>query len=445
MKNFIFILLLFLSNWCFSAEYTVKTIPNPTKTYPYGYVSNPDGILKPESVEQINVLIDSLEKKTTNEIAVVVVNSIGDNEISSFGDALFSEWKMGKAKQDNGALLLFVMDQRKVTIKTGYGVEGVLPDAICKRIQYESMIPAFKAGNYDAGILAGVQSMVHYMQQEPIKKEPEKPIDWTQAVTLALAGFILLMVVALIWVDRMIKQANANPTMSSNMAKYKAIKTQLSGVMNITAVILPLFALGGVIFFSRFAFVLLVIPMPLASLPAYLYTRMKMFKIRRSPISCTACDGTMHLLSEKQEDAHLKLSQQFEEQLHAVDYDVFVCDKCANQAIFTLDKPSAYTECPKCKTKAYILKSKKTIVAPTYYSAGSERLTYICKFCGHEEDENHKLPKLNGGNGGSFLGGMLVGSAMSGRGGFGSGSSGGGFGGSFGGGGFGGGGASSGW
>ena len=445
MKNFIFILLLFLSNWCFSAEYTVKTIPNPTKTYPYGYVSNPDGILKPESVEQINVLIDSLEKKTTNEIAVVVVNSIGDNEISSFGDELAAEWKIGKAKKDNGALLLFVMDQRKVTIKTGYGVEGVLPDAICKRIQSESMIPEFKAGNYDAGILAGVQSMVDYMQQEPIKKEPEKPIDWEQAFTFAIAAYIFLMILILIWMGNSIQQAVKNPTLTSNMAKYKAIKTQLGGVMNLTALILPLFTLGGVIFFSRFAFVLLVIPMPLASLPAYLYTRMRMFKIRRSPIPCTACDGTMHLLSEKQEDAHLKLSQQFEEQLHAVDYDVFVCDKCANEAIFTLDKPSAYSECPKCKTKAYILKKKKVVVAPTYFNSGTERRTYICKFCGHEENENHKLPRVNGGNGGSFLGGMLVGSAMSGRGGFGSGSSGGGFGGSFGGGGFGGGGASSGW
>jgi uncharacterized protein len=375
----------------------------------------------------------------------VVVNSIGDNEISSFGDELASEWKIGKAKKDNGALLLFVMDQHKITMKTGYGVEGVLPDAICKRIQYEAMIPEFKAGNYDKGLIAGVQSMVHYMQQEPIKKEPEKPIDWAQAIPLALAAYIILIILTLIWVGNMIKQTVGNTTLTSNMAKYKAIKAQLGGVMNLTALILPLFTLGGVIFFSRFAYVLLVIPMPLASLPAYIYTRMRMHKIRRSPIPCTVCDGTMHLLSEKEEDAHLKLSQQFEEQLHAIDYDVFVCDKCANEAIFTLDKPSAYTECPKCKTKAYILKEKKTVVAPTYYSSGTERLTYICKFCGHEEDENHKLPKLNGGNGGSFVGGMLVGSAMSGRGGFGGGNSGGGFGGSFGGGGFGGGGASSGW
>ena len=150
----------------------------------------------------------------------------------------------------------------------------------------------------------------------------------------------------------------------------------------------------------------------------------------------------MHILSEKQEDAHLKLAQQFEEQLHAVDYDVFVCDSCKNEAIFTLDKPSAYSNCPKCNTKAFILKEKRTVVAPTYISAGTERVTYHCKFCGYEEHHNDNIPRLQR-NSGALVGGAVAGGMFSGRGGFG----GGGFsgGGSFGGGMSGGGGATSGW
>ena len=444
MKNIFIISFTLISIWCYSVQYTIKSIPNPTKTYPYGYVSNPDGILKHQTVDQINFLLDSFVKKTTNEMAVVIVNSIGENEINSFGDELASSWKIGKAKKDNGILLLFVMDQRKLTIKTGYGVEGVLPDAICKRIQNESIVPAFKAGDYDAGILAGVKEMIHYLEKEPIVKEPEKPIDWTQAITLALIGFTILLIISLQWTGKMIQKIKNNNELTNNMAKYKAIKTQLGGIMNITAFIIPLFIFGGIIFFTHFAYAILVIPMSLASLPAFILSKIKMFKIRRAPIPCSECDGTMHLLSEKEEDTHLKLSQQFEEQLHAVDYDVFVCNTCNNQAIFTLDKPSIYTACPKCNTKAYILKMKKTVVTPTYYSGGIERHTYICKFCGYEDDQNHKLPKLDNNNGSSFIGGMLVGSLISGRGGFGSSSSGG-FGGSFGGGDFGGGGATSSW
>jgi uncharacterized protein len=148
----------------------------------------------------------------------------------------------------------------------------------------------------------------------------------------------------------------------------------------------------------------------------------------------------MHILSEKEEDAHLKLAQQFEEQLHAVDYDVFVCDTCKNEAIFTLDKPSIYSECPKCGTKAFILKDRRTIVAPTYINSGTERITYHCKFCGYEENDNHNLPRLTR-TGGAIIGGAVAGGLFSGGGGFG----GGGGGGSFGGGMSGGGGATSGW
>jgi uncharacterized protein len=169
-----------------------------------------------------------------------------------------------------------------------------------------------------------------------------------------------------------------------------------------------------------------------------------MLKIRREPIPCTVCDGKMHILSEKQEDVHLKLAQQFEEQLHAIDYDVFVCDKCDNQAIFSLEKPSAYSECPKCGTKAFILKEKRTIIAPTYITAGTERTIYYCKFCGHEENNNNNIPRLTN-SGGGFVAGAILGGLFSGGGGFGGGGSSDGGGGSFGGGMSGGGGSSSDW
>ena len=132
------------------------------------------------------------------------------------------------------------------------------------------------------------------------------------------------------------------------------------------------------------------------------------------------------------------------DKVQAVDYDVFVCDSCKNETIYTYDKPSAYTNCPKCNTKAFILKSKKTIIAPTHLSSGTERVTYHCKFCGYEENHNNNLPRLQNNNDGAFVKGVVIGSILnSGRGGFGGG---GGFsGGSFGGGSSGGGGATSGW
>jgi len=149
----------------------------------------------------------------------------------------------------------------------------------------------------------------------------------------------------------------------------------------------------------------------------------------------------MHILSEKKEDAYLSVSQQFEEELHAIDYDVFICKDCDNQAIFTLDKPSIYTECPSCKTKAFTLHKRTVMVAPTFIHGGTERVTYKCKFCGHENHKNNNLPRIS--KSGHIAAGSAAGSVFSGRGGFGGG---GGFsGGSFGGGMSGGGGATGRW
>lgn len=445
MKKLIIFVLYLLPCLAFATEYTVQTVPNPKNAYENGFVSNPDGILKAETVQQMNIFLDSLQQQTGAEVAIVAVNSIGSAEIKPFATDLFAQWKIGKTKKDNGLLVLFVLDQKKVTFETGYGLEGVLPDAICKRIQMQTMIPEFRKGNFDAGLLAGVQRIGLVIRKEPVPEEtPKNPIAWNQVLPIAIAVYLLIALFTWIWLANSIQTVKKDTRLNSNIARYKVIKSQKSGIIGLVAVLLPIIGFVIILFFSNPVYILLLLPIPLTTIPANLYTKLMMYKIRRQPIPCNVCDGEMHILSEKQEDAHLKLAQQFEEQLHAIDYDVFVCNKCANEAIFTLDKPSSYSECPKCGTKAFILKDKRTIVAPTYISAGTERTTYICKFCGYEENDNHNIPRLNR-SGGAFLGGAVAGSLFSGSGGFGGGGFSGGGGGSFGGGMSGGGGATSGW
>ena len=365
------------------------------------------------------------------------------NDHVTFANQLFKAWGIGGAKQDNGLLILFVLDQRKIKFETGYGLEGVLPDAICKRIQYQNMTPEFKNGNYDAGMLAGLDRVISTIKKEPVTKEVVTPIAWGQILPIAGAAYLLIILFTWIWVNDTIQKTRKDTKLVSNMARYKAIKSGKAGIMSIVALMLPLAGFIIILFFSSPIFIFLLIPIPFCTLPANIYAKLMMVKIRREPIQCTVCDGKMHILSEKEEDVHLKVAQRFEEQLSAVDYDVFVCNKCDNQAIFTLDKPSAYSACPKCGTKAFILKDKRTLVAPTYISSGTQRTTFYCKFCGHEENHNDNIPRLTR-NTGAVVGGAVAGGLFSGGGGFGGGGFSGG-GGSFGGGMSGGGGASSGW
>jgi uncharacterized protein len=434
----VFILLLTSLSICsvWSQTYTVETVPNPEKLNRFAFVINPDGILNPETESQINNLLDSLEKKTGAEVAIVLVHSIGNEDIKSFAEQLFNSWKIGKEKEDNGLLVLFVMDQRKVTFEVGYGLEGILPDAICKRIQIESMIPEFKKGNYDAGILAGVQRIYATILKEPVQVEKTAAENWKEILPLALGFYLIWLVLTWLWIGNAMDKVKKNPRLNSNMARYIAAKNERNGIVSVMAIFLPIAAFIAILVLSQAIYLLLLLPLPFMTIPPLIYANYRLQKIRKEPFPCSVCGGQMHFVPEKEEDVYLKLSQQFEEQLHAVDYDVFVCDNCKNEAIFTIDRPSAYTECPKCGTKAFILKDKKLTMAPTYFNAGTERLTYRCEFCGYEENKNRRIPRLTRANS-TFIGGAAAGSIFSGSGGFG--------GGSFGGGMSGGGGATSGW
>ncbi len=442
MTKFIFSLFLFLSVIAHAQQpYTVNTVPRPNQYDATNYVSNPDGLLDPGTVASLNRTIGALEAETQAEIAVVALRSIGQDDIKNFAVHLFEAWGVGKAGADNGLLILFVLDQRKVTFETGYGIEGILPDAICMRIIQRDMIPHFKQGDYNAGMLAGVTRAASILRDEPVAVPGREPVDWGVVLPVAIGIYIALMLLALLWVDRLAKSIKHNPRLSSNVARYNALRNQKNGILSIMGFMLPFVCLLVALFLLRAEYALLVIPMPVMVIPAHIYAKLLMQRMRRAPIVCDVCGGNMHILSEKEEDIHLNMAQQFEEQLSAVDYDVFLCDHCHNTLVFTLDKPSAYSRCPRCGTKAFIKTGKRTLVAPTYISTGVEQTTYRCKFCGYEEHRNTKLPRLQRSNGAGVAGAVIAGSILRGGGGFGGGIGGG----SFGGGSSGGGGATGSW
>lgn len=445
MKRVLFSIFVLVAglNICLASD--LESIPNPKLSNEHAHVSDPDGILQSKTIEFLNYKLDSLEMSTGSEVAVVLVNSIGYQDIESFSTELFAKWGIGNKESNNGLLIFFVMDQKKLRFETGYGLEGVLPDAICKRIQTKEMVPWFRQGDYDTGFVMGVNRTISVLKGENFAEPAPKKINWAVAWAYAGGVYFLLIIIGLIWILLAESKIREQNKAVSNLARYRLMKSEKNGIISIMAIGLPVLGLIGILLWGNAVFLVFLLPVPLTVIPANLYARMAMFRLRHAPMDCPECHGKMKLLSEKKEDAYLNLSQQFEEQLSAVDYDVFLCNDCGNEAIFTLDKPSAYEECPKCHTKAFILHSKKVVVQPSFVNSGVERTTLKCKFCGYEENHNDKLPRIERDATGAVIGGMVAGSMFSGRGGFGGGSFGGGGGGSFGGGFSGGGGSTSGW
>lgn len=138
-----------------AVAYTVESVPNVYVKDMRQHVSDPSGLLMPATCDSINRLFTSLEKNTGIQAMVVMLPSIGDEDVFEFSQRLFRHWGIGEKKRNNGLLITYVADQRTIRFHTGYGLEGILTDAKSKRIQINYMVPEFKKGNVDSGMLHG--------------------------------------------------------------------------------------------------------------------------------------------------------------------------------------------------------------------------------------------------------------------------------------------------
>jgi uncharacterized protein len=143
----------------------LRWVPNP-RTTNGSWVSDPARHLAAGTVAAMNSTIATLERETTAEMAVVVIDSLDGLEPGDAAFLLHRRWGVGKRERDNGLVLLWSPKLRKIHVSVGYGLEGVLPDARAGRIQDESMLPAFRSGDFDGGMLAGVRALAAAAREE---------------------------------------------------------------------------------------------------------------------------------------------------------------------------------------------------------------------------------------------------------------------------------------
>ena len=138
--------------------YRTEDIPNVQVENRYRFTSNPDGILDEWSVAKIDSICYDLRHRGIAQTAVVAVKEINTDNVFEFAYELFSKWGVGN-KSNSGIGILLVEQAREIRFVTGYGIEGVLPDAICKRIQTQYMLPYFSNGDYSRGMVAGLEAI----------------------------------------------------------------------------------------------------------------------------------------------------------------------------------------------------------------------------------------------------------------------------------------------
>jgi uncharacterized protein len=142
-------------------------IPNP-RGQNGTWVTDMAGALQADTVARLNDTIDDYERLTGTEMAVVVVRSLDGTSIEEAAVKLFELWRIGKKNRDNGLLLLWSTGDRRVRVEVGYGLEGVLPDGKAGAILDGYVIPKFKSGKFDEGILAGVDALLAVARNEDV-------------------------------------------------------------------------------------------------------------------------------------------------------------------------------------------------------------------------------------------------------------------------------------
>ena len=160
--------------------------------------------VKQETADKLNSELEDFEKQTSNQILVCIYPKMQtDSDVSDYCQRTFRSWQVGQKGQNNGAVLFVFLDNHKIWIQTGYGLEGALPDATCQQIIANDISPRFKANDFDGGLTAGVNAMIaatkgEYKGTGQTDYQKQHPAGSNTAGGLGIGGIIFLIILFIV-------------------------------------------------------------------------------------------------------------------------------------------------------------------------------------------------------------------------------------------------------
>jgi uncharacterized protein len=160
---------LFLAGLVFLLAPTILSIAHALEVPPLrGRINDYAGMIRPEKARELDERLANFERETGHQIAVLTIPSLEGDQLEDFSIRVAEAWKIGQKGFDNGVILLVVQKEHRLRIEVGYGLEGVLPDAIANRIINEVIVPRFRNNDYSGGIEAGVNAILQVTKGEPL-------------------------------------------------------------------------------------------------------------------------------------------------------------------------------------------------------------------------------------------------------------------------------------
>ena len=166
------------------------------------YTSNPDGILSAEAVRRIDAAFRTVEDSTGIQTLVAVVGDIDPDDCFEFAQKLGETVGVGRSSSDNGLVILLSTGERCIQFVTGYGVEGVLPDALCKRIQVRYMNDHFADDEWDEGMVAGAEAIRDILLKGEYADDDEFDKTAVIAALSVMVGMFIMIALLVVYIDR---------------------------------------------------------------------------------------------------------------------------------------------------------------------------------------------------------------------------------------------------
>ncbi|MBI4666327.1 MAG: YgcG family protein [Nitrospinae bacterium] len=158
-------------------------------------VTDLTGTLSSSQAAELESKLREFDKTKGSQVAVLIVPSTKPETIEQYSIRVFESWKLGRKGMDDGVLFTVAMQDRTMRIEVGYGLEGALPDAICKRITSELVVPRFKEGDYATGISAGVDAILKSIAGEKLPSPASAGQEDFSGWEIILIPIILFIVV----------------------------------------------------------------------------------------------------------------------------------------------------------------------------------------------------------------------------------------------------------
>lgn len=214
-------------------------IVNPTSEF---YVNDYANILSNETESYIIKVNESLFSQTGSQVVVVTVRNLGENSIEEYATELFRTYGIGDKNKDNGLLILLALEERKIRVEVGYGLEGILPDAKTGRIQDEYIIPYLKNNNWDEGIKNGFNAFINI-----ISKEYNVEVGADEVEDTANSGFLNSPIFPLVFIGTPIL-GNIIGKKLKNLEKNQKITVSAIYIIITTIIMILLFKEFALIF-----------------------------------------------------------------------------------------------------------------------------------------------------------------------------------------------------